>query len=153
MMENDGFTGVESNNKIAPGLIFACEPGNHLVKEILDEYENEKFILENGKINSTTVVDIVTKVFLRHGFKMDGSMQMLNGFNIYPCEYFCAYDFVLDEFNITNNTISIHHYTATWTNNKSKIKKKIQRIIRKILGKKIYLKLINIKRKVLGIAK
>lgn len=144
--KNTGFTGVESNNKINPGLVFACMPGNEIVKEILDEYKKDKFILNNGKYNLKTVVDRVTEVFEKRGFKLTGEKQIFDDFVIYPCEVFCAYDFVTNEFEITDKTVSIHHYTATWTSKRSKLKKKVQHVIRKLFGKKVYLKLIKFKR-------
>ena len=146
-----GFTGVESNMKIAPGLIFACEPGNPIVKEIIEEYRKDHFVNSDGSINEKTVVDRVTEVFRRHGFQRNGEEQILDGFHIYPSEYFCAYDFVMNEFTITDKTISIHHYTATWVGTKSKIKREIQRLCRLVLGVKGYKALIFVKRKLFGI--
>lgn len=150
-LRDSGFTGVESNNKIASGLIFACEPGNILVKEILEMYQNEHFIESNGHINTKNVVDRVTEVFYRHGFQRNGTEQILDGFHIYPVEYFCAYDFITREFNITDKTISIHHYTATWTNSKSRFKRKIQNLLRKLVGIESYKKIISVKRKMFGV--
>lgn len=149
-LENEGFTGVESNNKIAPGLVFACKPGNPIVLEILEDYKKDSFILDDGSYNFETVVDRVTRIFNKHGFCLNGEKQVIDGFVIYPCEYFCAYDFVMSEFTITDKTISIHHYTATWVSFGSKIKKCIQKLIRSVFGKEIYLKLIYFKRKVWG---
>ena len=149
----EGFSGVESNNKIAPGLVFASKAKNPIVKEILEDYQKDSFLMENVSYNLETVVDRVTRIFKQHGFLITGDKQELDGFIIYPCEYFCAYDFVLDEFNITSKTVSIHHYTATWVSLKSKIKKKLQKYIRVIFGKNIYLKLISIKRTIWGESK
>lgn len=151
MLSDNGFTGVESNNKINPGLIFACEAGNPVVGEILEMYQQDHFVDENGKYNMKTVVDRATEIFSKHGFVRNGKEQILNGFHIYPAEYFCAFDFVANEFEITNNTISIHHYTATWTNKKSKLKKKIQNVLRKTLGIRGYKRIITIKRKLFGV--
>ena len=149
MLRDAGFTGVESNNKIAPGLIFACEAGNPIVREILDVYESEHFQLHDGKFNMKTVVDHVTEVFVDHGFKVDGSEQDIEGIHIYPAEFFCAYDFVERQFHITDKTISIHHYTATWITAKARFKRNIQNIFRTILGIRGYKKLISIKRTLL----
>lgn len=152
-MDSVGFCGVESNNRINGGLIFACTAGNPIVKEILEQYKRDKFRLEDGTYNLRTVVDRVTDIFEKYGFKTNGEQQTVQGFTIYPCEVFCAYDFVLDEFNITENTVSIHHYAATWVSWKSKLKKKIQKLIRTVFGKKFYLKLIRVKRKLFGESK
>lgn len=153
MLENKGFAGLESNNKIAPGLVFACEPKNPLVKEILDAYTVEKFLNDDGSENQKTVVEYVTEVFKKHGFRIDGSEQIIEGFHIYPSEYFCAYDFITREFSITPNTISIHHYAGTWLTPTEKIERKIKDSLRKIIGNKQYRMLVNIKRKYWGIKK
>lgn len=150
-LEQGGFTGVESNMKIAPGLIFACEARNPIVKEIIDMYQQDHFMNPDGSINQKTVVDRVTEVFARHGFQRNGEEQILDGFHIYPSEYFCAYDFAMNEFTITDKTVSIHHYTATWVGSKTKIKRKVQKICRTILGVKGYKSLIALKRKIFGI--
>ena len=58
-LEDQGFTGLESNNKIASGLVFAVKKGNPIVKEILEMYQKEHFTEKNGKINLDT--DMVEK--------------------------------------------------------------------------------------------
>lgn len=151
MLEDVGFTGVEGNLKIAPGLIFACEAGNPVVKEILDDYRNDHFIDETGQINGKTVVERTTDIFLRYGFRRDGSEQEIAGFHIYPAEYFCAYDFVTNEFTITEKTVSIHHYAATWIGPKAKIRRFLKNTTRKMLGIERYKKVIGIKRKLFGV--
>lgn len=150
-LKDEGFTGIESNNKIAPGLVFACKPGNPIVREIKEMYEKDHFILADGSMNTKTVVDRVTEIFSRHGFQMNGKEQIVDGFHIYPVEYFCAYDFVTGQFTITDKTVSIHHYTATWTDGKSQFKRGLQNVLRKRLGVTNYKKLICIKRKLFGV--
>lgn len=153
MMEDTGFAGVECNFKINSGLVFACEPKNKLVKEILESYQEKKFVSEDGSLNTTTVVEYVTEIFKKHGFKEDGTEQIIDGFHIYPWEYFCAYDFITREFSITENTVCIHHYAGTWLSPKDKVKRKIKDKIRKHMGNDNYKKLVNIKRKIFGISK
>ena len=114
-------------------------------------YKNEHFELPDGKINEKTVVDRVTEVFERHGFKRNGMDQVIDGFHIYPSDYFCAYDFVTREFKPTENTISIHHYSATWIDPKRRIKRLIQDVLRALLGIRCYKKIIEIKRKFFGV--
>ena len=149
---DEGFAGVEGNNKIAPGLIFACKPGNPIVKEILETYQQDCFILSDGKLNTKTVVDRVTNIFIKHGFQLNGKEQFIEGFHIYPVEYFCGYDFVTEQFTITDKTISIHHYTATWTDKKSKFKRKFKTSLRNLMGVENYKKMIKIKRMLFGVS-
>ncbi len=152
MLEEAGFAGVESNFKIAPGLVFACEPKNKLVKEILDLYRGEEFILKDGSQNTVTVVEYVTRIFKKHGFVVDGSEQMIEGFHVYPCEYFCAYDFITREYTITEKTVCIHHYVGTWLTPKDKIARKVKESVKKIVGIDRYRRLVHIKRKLFGVS-
>lgn len=146
MLVCQGFTGVESNNKIAPGLVFASKAGNSIVKEILDAYEKDHFVRPDGTLNMRTVVNRVTEVFEQHGFCVDGTEQDIEGIHIYPAEYFCAFDFVERQFHITDKTVSIHHYTATWLTPKAKLKRGLQNFFRTTLGIQGYKKLIALKR-------
>ena len=114
-------------------------------------YQSDHFIFSDGTINSKTVVDRVTEIVLKHGFQLNCKEQIIDGFHIYPVERFCAYDFVTRQFTITDTTISIHHYTATWTDDKSKAKRRFQDMLRKQLGIENYKKLIGIKRKLFGV--
>lgn len=144
-LEHYGFSGVEDNDKIASGLVFACEPGNELVGEILDSYRADSFIKEDGSFNQKTVVDRVTEIFTKRGFLLNGKKQVIEGFHIYPCEFFCAYDFITREFVITENTYSIHHYTATWLPWYRKVKRLLKKYTCKVIGKENYKRLAVIK--------
>lgn len=151
-LKYNGFTGVESNNRIAPGLILAVEPHNKIILEIKKIYEKEHFFsIPNQKIK--TVVDYTTEVFEKHGFVTDGTFQNIEGIQIYPVEYFCAYDFDIREFQTTPNTISIHHYTFSWGSKKRKFIGKVKNVIKKIIGTNNYKKLLYLKRKLKGTGK
>lgn len=150
-LEDEGFAGMEGNNKVAPGLVFAVKPNNPIVKEIIDDYNKDRFLENDGNYNYKTVVDRTTEVLQRHGFELSGKEQIIEGIHIYPCDYFCAYDFIAEDFDITDNTISIHHYEATWLKGKTKIKRKIRNILRKTLGINNYKKILMIKRKLFGV--
>ena len=54
-----------------------------------------------------------------------------------PDEYLCPMDYYTGKKTITNNTYSIHHYSASWT---SKVTKRTTRI-KRIVGVKMYNKL------------
>lgn len=145
-----GFVGIESNNKIAPGLILATQPGNRIIKEILDLYNSERFIVD-GKENSCTVVQYATSVFKKHGFLENGKMQIIEGIRIFPADYFCAYDFSVREFNVTSNTISIHHYSYTWGSDYHKAVIQLKMWIKNLVGINNYRKLLSLKRKLFGV--
>lgn len=113
------FFGMEASNGeqlCAPGLGFACNAGFGLCKEIIEQYECDKFILSNGQLNLKTVVTRFSCVLQKHGFKYNGNIKEFEGAFFYPPEYFCPINYYTGEKKITQNTRTIHHYAASWVN-------------------------------------
>lgn len=119
IINKGAFWGLERSKEglsCNPGLGFACPPGLNLCKEMIDHYEREVFILPNGRYNLTTVVEIFSKILKDNGFSLSSFPEEFNNIHIYPPEYFCPINFFTGETQITENTKSIHHYTASWVN-------------------------------------
>ena len=115
----DSFLGFESKTGVAPGLIMCANGGEPFLKEVLDYYDGmEKFSMDE------TVVQITTKLLVKHGLKLDGTKQTVAGFIIYPTEFFNPKGGEYGKEKITENTYSIHHYEASW---KSVLDQKIMR--------------------------
>lgn len=127
----------------APGLGLAAAPGLGLYKEILDYY-NQIHFQQNDDGTYDTVVDHTTKVLRRHGFKGNGSIEKVEDIYIYPPEYFCPMNYRTGKLDITENTYTIHWYSASWQSGYSKLKTKMQHL----LGEQITNWIIQIKRKV-----
>lgn len=150
IIENGNFMGMEEDlslNKIItdktvinPGLGLAVKSDNKLLKEILKIYEKSKFIMEDGSYNPKTVVDFTTTLFMKYGFINKNIEQQIEDFTIYPKEYFCPMNYNTGFINITKNTHSIHHYTASWKNLKEQ---KIHKIEQKMLIKKMTSKIVK----------
>ena len=62
-------------------------------------------------------------------------MVRFEGGTLYPSDYFSPIDYSTKERHITMNTISIHHYDATWITKKEKIREKMTTVIEQILYK------------------
>ena len=117
IVENGAFMGLEKSSKVsvATGLGLGAKEGSFLLEEILDNYHNSHFeIGENGSYE--TVVTRVTDIVLKHGDIQPNVISDVAGIRIYPAEYFCPLDFYTGKMIITENTRSIHHYTASWYN-------------------------------------
>ncbi|WMJ85816.1 glycosyltransferase family 32 protein [Anaerocolumna sp. MB42-C2] len=115
-LENGPFMGCEPGDVLqaAPGLGLAVEPKNELFKEIVEYYKNQKFLRSYGTENPETVVSRVTAILKKYGFVGNGSIEYIRGICIYPPEYFCPKNYYTGEVNLTDKTVSIHHYSATW---------------------------------------
>lgn len=112
---SENFTGFERNDAVATGLMMACEKGTELCKAMLDSYEADSFLNEDGSFNCDyTVCNRVTDWLEKRGLRLDGSKQKVADFVIYPTEYFNPKGGDYGKDKITENTYSIHHYLATW---------------------------------------
>ncbi|MFR8171108.1 MAG: glycosyltransferase family 32 protein [Marvinbryantia sp.] len=148
VLNNTAFTGMESAGKVSPGLVFASIPHHPFLEEILKVYEQSEFV-QSGKRKYKTVNEVTTEILEKKGFIQNQKYQKIYDIAIYPSDFFCGYNQDLQEFDIKPSTISVHHYAGTWK--KKTIKDIIQKQIKKIFGKKIYMQLLKIKRKIFGI--
>lgn len=111
-----GMEASEGNLFCAPGLGFACNAGLGLCKEMIDQYEQEKFILSSGLLNLETVVTRFSNILQKHGFKYNNDITEFENIFFYPPEFFCPINYHTGEKNITQSTYTIHHYAASWVN-------------------------------------
>ena len=129
IVKNGSFMGCEpSYDKFAaaPGLGLAAAPGLNLYQNILENYRIRHFIRSDGSFDQKTVVTFVTEILVEYGFDIyDHSVQKVKDVSIYPADYFCPMDYLTGDLNITENTRSIHHYSATWHTGFEKIASKI----------------------------
>lgn len=147
ILSNSAFTCMEPSGKVNPGLIFGSEADTLFLNEMVNLYRNTSFLDNNGQPICKTVNLFVTEKLTQYGYVEKDIYQEVNGLVIYPSAIFCGFDLDIMEPNISENTISVHHYSGTWMNNN--IKRKIQNIIKRLVGIKVYRQLLNFKRKLL----
>ncbi len=121
---------------VNPGLGMAADPELALYKEILDDYEHSHFLKEDATLDLTTIVQRTTRLLTDHGLKQISGVQNICSINIYPKDYFNPIDMESGRRIITENTVSIHHYMASWESKKSRSKGKAYQLICRIFGKK-----------------
>lgn len=114
---------------INPGLGMASKANVGLYKEIIDMYSKKHFLNNDGSLNLETVCENTTNILEKYGFKRENKIQNIKNICIYPTEYFCPMDYKTGKINITNNTYSIHHYSASWQGKFMKVKSKLKRKI------------------------
>lgn len=145
LLQLNCFTGFQGTGEVSPGLIFAVEPNHWLCKEILDSYNNERFIYNEKGIYKTINMR-TSEILEKYGLLKQNEYQKVKDIHIFPSEYFCGYDTDIREPIITNNTICWHHYLGSW--GQKNIKRKLQDILKKVIGKESYKRLILLKRKI-----
>lgn len=109
---------------VNPGLGMGAEKGNPVLRKIMDIYETKTF---DG--SSETIVDIVSDFLKSEGLKEDDIIQSVGGIKIYPKEYFCPIDSITGAKEITPQTVSIHHYAASWQPWHRRLKQKVKKLV------------------------
>ena len=127
------------NGAINPGLGFGCSAKTELLHDLLDVYAKTRFNI-NGVYNIKTIVAYTTEAFINRGLEIKDGLQECCGFTIYPIDYFNPLNSKTRKIELTENTRSIHHYMASWSNDTftTKIIKVIKnRVIVKIIPRGI----------------
>ena len=137
ILEQEAFTGFQSNNRVAPGLVFGAEKGQPGLKKMLNVYQNWKFEIIEG-VKPPNILDAFNEAFLPDGLTLNGKFQIVDGIAIYPNAFFCCYDFETLTMEIKPETVSVHYFAASWMPKKQKIKQMFIRSAVKILGPKRY---------------
>ena len=132
-LENQGFSGFESPEYVQTGVM-GCERQYGLFKEFLDYYKDKKFINEDGSLDTTTNVAIITGVVSNYGLIKDNSMQTIKGFKLYPNDYFCPKDFSTGKITITPNTVAVHHFNASWFTDEQREVLRKNRLYKRFFG-------------------
>lgn len=143
LLQFEGVSGFETDSQIPTGLM-ASQKGLPLIKELLNDYDDLHFVKPDGTFDLTTNVFRITNIFSRHGFVPNGKMQTVAGFTLLPKDYLCPKDYRDDKIYLTENTLVIHHFSASWTSPTHRI---IRRIVLAIGGYRLKSFLSRIKGK------
>ena len=111
--------GFESPRLVNPGLVMASEAGDWLCRSMLDEYNTDVFIMEDGSSNYRTICDRMTRFLTEKGLRLDNSLQEIGGYTVYPTEYFNPYNSKKDRFDLTDRTVTVHRFLASWQDEES----------------------------------
>lgn len=145
LLQNDAFSGFETDKFIAPGLVLYCkESNNHIMTKVREWYDNARFLDENGERIKINVCGIFTNILNEYAFKPDGTLQTCGGMILYPKDYFCPFNDATGVLKKTENTYSIHWYDKSWMSKKKIIRNKITRVIHRIFGVDIKQKLLKL---------
>ncbi len=121
------FVGFEGKSVVASGLIRGVVPNDIVCQRMLDSYNSDHFLLDDGSFNLKTVCERETEIFQEYGLKSDGSLQTVINTKVFPSEYFCPLDNVTWNLNLTENTYSIHHYDSSWISEERKYAKEFRK--------------------------
>lgn len=137
-LDYNSFFCFEKNDIIATGLGFGAKAGDALVKKLLDDYENEKFIDVDGNLDLTPCTVRNTKCLDEELSKIEdkSKLTVIDNVAFVPKDYFCPFDVVTGRMEKTKNTVAIHWYESSWIPNRkcARVKTKIARFIKRTIG-------------------
>ncbi len=134
--EYDAVSGFESKDQIPTGLM-ACREGFPLFAELLTGYNNRRFVDDEGNYDLTTNVKTITDICLSHGLILNNQKQTIEGFTLFPSDYFCPKNHYSGEMKITENTYAIHHFDGSWFSDEDKYAKGLRSSFLKYLPLKV----------------
>lgn len=128
LLKYDFFIGTQQCNKLyTTGLGFGATKKNFIVKKMLDEYNNLFF--DFSKKEKLACPYLNSSVLKSIGFSSVDKIQEINNSVVYPPKYFDPIAPGNSKNLLCDDTIFIHHYTALWTNNRTRLKRKIINIV------------------------
>lgn len=115
LLDCDCFIGRQQGFQVNTGAGFGACKGHPLVKIMLDDYADISFLKENGEMDLYTCPHRNSQWLFENGLRADDSYQEICDARIYPIEYFSPKDAWTRIVTKTDNTFSIHHCGASWS--------------------------------------
>ncbi|WP_227743785.1 glycosyltransferase family 32 protein [Lactobacillus helveticus] len=128
---------TEEYDSLNPGIGMATYANNGFYKKIINNYNQDHFIDKYGLENKTPVGKRVANFLKKDGLKNIRGIQKVDNIIIYPKDYFCPLNYFTGQSHFTENTVAIHHYSASWLTSDEKKYHKIGQRVSKIFGRKI----------------
>lgn len=128
------FSGFESETQIQTGIM-AGEKGFPLFENLLSYYDGRHFLDKNGNQDTTTNVITITAMLSERGFIPNGKYQVVDGFALYPRDYFCPLDDSTGVMYDSKNTATIHWFNKSWVPQRLRVRSKITRFFHRLFGK------------------
>lgn len=122
LLKEKAFFGTEEIDSINSGLSFGAEKENEVLKDLLNLYNDRKFIKSDGTFDLKTTNMIVTEYFVKKGYRLIPKIQTIENTKIFPRQYFSPIKWWEGKKKIETVTYSIHWYDASWLDNPSQAK-------------------------------
>lgn len=131
----DAVSGYESKTSIPTGTIAACRD-NEWIAMLLSNYDNRHFILQDGSMDMTTNVRVITKLTVdKYGLQLDGNTKCFgDNMILFPFDYLCAKSYRTGKIMKTSNTYTIHHFKGSWLDENERKQTKVRRKIAPYVG-------------------
>lgn len=141
LCHNEVYFGCEGEAYINTGVGFGAISNCGIILENMKIYENMNIFDTEDDFSIKPCPYYTTELLKEKGLKFPiRKVTKLDNIIIYPNDYFNPYDWASEKMRITQNTYSIHHYTASWMSSEQKrgvIEQHYYKIYKEKYGKRI----------------
>ena len=108
-------------NKTFVGTAMMATISNHFIfNEFIEYYKNLSFVNSKGEIEITANPSILAEILKKINIQLNGEEQFFNGVKVYNREIFFPKKIDKNNFRITPQTQTIHHFGGSWLTNRQK---------------------------------
>ena len=148
LLKQEAFMGFEETGDgeyfVNCGQGFGAVVHNEIIKKARDLYDHIDFINADGSLNMVPSPYYTTKSLQQFGLIKVNREQELSGLTVYSSEVLCPKNFRTGKIKITDKTVSIHHFTASWLDDKIRKEMEKQQRIKNRYGEQLGLKILYI---------
>lgn len=130
MLSNDAFYCFETKEFVASGLGFGSVANGESIRSMISEYDD----LLEGKQGIRMCPLLNTSALTKLGLRQDGTIQRVADALVLPSEYMNPFDPATGKLTKTENTISIHWYSAAWLSPWRRLRTRLMRPLHRIFG-------------------
>lgn len=130
LLEQDAFYCFETPEYVASGLGFGSVAHGETIQAMLKAYD---FLL-SGTEGTRGCPRLNTEALINLGLKRNGTKQQVADAVILPCDYMNPFDPATGILNKTENTLSVHWYSAAWLSPWRRLRTRIMRPLHRLFG-------------------
>ena len=129
LRKNEGFFAIQQEGHYcATGLGFGAKKENEIIKTMLDLYDDLIYSEENKYLIACPYLN--TKALEKYGYSYSDDVIVIHNNLVLPPRFMDPIAPGKNKENLLcNDTVSIHHYSASWMDNRTVRRRKIIRII------------------------
>lgn len=120
LLYQKGFAGFEDEEHVNLGSGFGAVRGLPVLKEMMDYYDHERFINEDGTLNLTASPTHNTFALLEAGLISNGEYQKISDMTIYPAKVLTGKSMYTMRTVVKPWTYAIHHYDGSWATERAR---------------------------------
>ena len=116
--------GLEDSKRPNAAIVICSDKHNKYMKELNDLYRNMKFNpMTPGDLFEISIPVQLERIFNPYGLELGSNkvQHLNNDITIYPREYFYPYSYDMQDNVFTEKTVTIHHFSGSWTSTPEKI--------------------------------